>query len=198
MRPHALITLAFGLSSLLAAPLALAQSERYRFDPVHSQVLFFVDHLGFSRSMGRFTGLSGGFRYDPEDWSTASVEATIDVRSLWLGDAAWEKKMLSDDFFDAERFPEMRFVGDRLESTGAGRGRLHGTLTLLGVSRPVTIELVANRIGRHTYSMQYVAGFSATATLRRSDFGMRRLLPAVGDEVTIRLEVEGVRERGGE
>lgn len=180
---------------VLAAPSGVgAKPQEFRFDVTHAQVLFFVSHLGFSNPMGRFPGLSGGFTFDPEDWSVARVDATIDVGSLYLGDAAWQKKMLSDEFFDLKRYPQMRYVSERVERTGEGTGRVHGKLTLHGVTRPVVLELRLNRIGRHSFSLAYAAGFSATAKLRRSDFGMQRMLPAVGDEIDIRLEIEGLRK----
>ncbi len=173
---------------------ATAEPVRYRYDPVHTQVLFFADHLGFSNPMGRFTGVEGWVAFDPDDWSTAGCEATIAVDSLWMGDAAWEKKLRSDAFFDAKRHPRMRFACTRLERVADGRARLHGMLTLRGITRPVVLDLRINRIGRHSFSLAYVAGFSATGTIRRSDFGMKRLLPAVGDEVELRLEIEAIRE----
>lgn len=180
---------------LFASPIALARPADYVFDPVHSQVMFFADHLGFSYPMGRFAAPSGGFRFDPDDVAGSSVDATVAVATLDLGDAAWQRKMLSDDFLDAERHPVLRFVSERVEAIGDQRLRIHGQLTLRGVTRPVALEATINRVGRHTYSMQYIAGFSATATIKRSDFGITRLLPAVGDEVRIRLEIEGIRSK---
>lgn len=186
-------TLMLLLASLVPAPPASA-ADRYVLDRVHCQVLFFADHLRFSKQMGRFTGVSGWFTHDPDDWSGARVEAEIDIGSLWLGDAAWERKMLSDDFFDATAFPTARFVGERVEPTGADTARLHGSLTLRGVTRPLVLEITRNRVGRNTFSLKYTAGFSARATLRRSEFGMSRLPAAIGDEVELRLEIEGIRE----
>ena len=184
------------LAALLAPPGAAA--DTYRLEPIHCQVLFFADHLGFSRQMGRFTGVSGSFRFDPDDPASASVEAEIDVASLWLGDAAWERKVRSDDFFDAAQWPTMRYVSRRVEQLDDGRLRVDGELTLRGVTRPVTLDVRVNRVGRNSFTLQHRAGFSATATIRRSEFGMRRLLAAVGDEVEIRLEIEGVRVRRGD
>lgn len=180
---------------LLAPASAGAQVERYRLDPVHCQVLFFVDHLGFSTQIGRFPAVTGEITFDPEDWSSAAVEAEIEVASLYLGDAAWEKKMLSDDFFGAKRFPTMRFVSERVEKTGANTGIVHGRLTLRGVTRPLALELTVNRIGRNSFSLKHTAGFSARTRLTRSAFGMTRMKAAVGDEVEIRLEIEALRER---
>lgn len=183
-----------GSVALAAAAAAAAEPTVYRYDPVHTQVMFVADHLGFSRPVGRFVRVEGSLAFDPGDWSSARCEATIAVDSLVLGDEAWEKKVLSDAFLDARRHPTMRFVCERLERIDAKRGRLHGALTLRGVTRPVELDVRVNRIGRHTFSLAYVAGFSATGTIRRSDFGITRMLPAVGDEIGIRLEVEAIRE----
>ena len=180
--------------ALVVAP-ARGAPEQFTLDPVHCQVLFFVSHLGFSTQVGRFPGVSGTFRFDRDDWSGATAEATIEVSSLYLGDDAWEKKILSDDFLDVERHPRITFRSERIEPVDDKRARVTGALTLHGVTRPVTLDVRLNRIGRHSFSLKHAAGFSATAKLRRSEFGMRRLLPAVGDEIEIRLEIEGLRTK---
>ena len=188
------------IASLLALVLAAAPAAppegvpRYRYDPSHTQVWFVADHLGFSRPMGRFTKVEGWLAFDPEDWSSAGCDVTIPVDSLWLGDAAWEKKMLSDRFFDARRHPTMHFACTRFERAGDGRAKLTGELTLRGVTRPITLDVRVNRVGRHSFSLGYVAGFSATGKLERSDFGMTQLAAAVGDTVELKLEVEAIRE----
>jgi polyisoprenoid-binding protein YceI len=182
------------LAFLMAIAPARAEPVTYRLDPVHCQVLFFADHLGFSRQMGRFTGVRGTFAYDPDDPVAARADVEIDVASLWLGDADWEKKMRSRAFFDADRHPTMRFVATAFEPTGERTARLRGDLTLRGVTRPVELDVTINRIGRNTFNLKQTAGFSARGTLRRSDFGMSRLPAAIGDEVEIRLEIEGVAE----
>ena len=186
----------FLIAALLAvtpAPAAAAQAT-WRLDPVHCQVLFFADHLGFSRQMGRFTGVSGTIVLDPDDWTSGRVEAEIDVASLWLGDAAWERKMRSDDFFDAERFPTARFASERIEPTGESTARVHGTLTLHGIARPVVLDVTRNRIGRNTFNLKQTAGFSARTTLSRKAFGISRLPAAIADEVEVVLEIEAIRE----
>ena len=189
-RRAALVLLA---AAAFAAPAAAAPA-RWRLDPVHCQVLFFADHLGFSRQMGRFTGVSGTIEFDPDDWTAGRVEAEIDIASLWLGDAAWEKKMRSDDFFDAERFAVARFASERVEPTGESSARVHGTLTLRGVARPVVLDVTRNRIGRNTFNLKQTAGFSARTTLSRKAFGIARLPAAIADEVEVVLEIEAIRE----
>ncbi len=180
---------------LLAAPAATVMAaERYRFDAVHSQVQFRVDHLGFSESEGEFHDLRGDFRFDRDDWSRSGCDVRIGVASLDMDDAAWNRRMLGADWFDAARFPEMRFRCLTVERRDDTHGRIAGELTLRGITRPVTLDLRFNRAGIHKYSLKYTAGFRATTTIRRSDFGMARYLPEIGDEIHIRLDIEGQRE----
>ena len=185
-RLPALVAFAF------AAPAFAA--ETYRFDPVHTQVQFRVDHLGFSESEGEFHDLRGEFRFDRDDWAKSSCDVHIGVASLDMDDEAWNRKMLERDWFDVERFPEMRYRCLEVERLDDRRGRITGELTLRGITRPVTLDLQFNRAGVHKYSLKYSAGFMATTTIRRSDFGMARFLPDIGDRIDIRLDIEGQRE----
>lgn len=171
-----------------------ARADTYQFDPVHTEVLFFASHLGFSHTLGRFPAISGSFDYDPEHPDQAKVQAELAVDALYVGDDALRTKLLSDDFFDQRRHPTIRFTSTAVEAPDDKHLVISGNLELHGVTRPIRFEAAINRVGRHTFSMKYVAGFSATTTIKRSDYGMVRLLPAVGDEVEIRLEVEGIRQ----
>jgi len=186
------------ITPLLLATLALgsaAVARDYEFDRVHSQVSFELSHQGFSMSQGRFKGLSGGFSFNPKHWDKSTCDVHIDVRSVDMGDVAWSKKLLSKDWFDSARHPEIRFVCTRMEQTDDQHGKLHGELSLLGVSRPVTLDVTMNRIGMDKYALQHTAGFSATTRIRRSEFGMQRFIPDIGDEVNIRIEIEGPRRK---
>jgi len=173
---------------------AAATAAEYRFDTVHSQVQFQVWHLGFSRSEGEFHDLRGGFQFDPEHWDRSRCEVQIGVASLDLDDAAWNRKLLGKDWFDAQAHPEMQFRCTGMTQVENGHGRIDGELTLRGVTRPVSLEVTFNRAATHKYSLQFIAGFSATTSIKRSDFGMTSLLPEVGDDIEIRLEIEGIRE----
>ena len=174
---------------------AHAEVAHWRIDPVHTQVLFSVDHLGFSKPVGRFTGIAGTLAFDPEAPREVGCAIGIDARTLSFGDADWDAKVRSDAFLDAAKHPSIRFACERYEPESPRSGRLFGTLTVRGRARPVALDVTINRIGRNSYSLKQVAGFSATATLRRSEFGLRRMLPAVGDELSVRVEVEAIRTR---
>ena len=178
---------------LITTGAANAAPVDYRFDPVHSHLQFAADHMGFSTSIGRFTRWQGEFRYDPDDASANRVQVTIDISSLELGDANWNRTMLGRKWFDAERYPQARFVGARFEPVDATRARLHGELTIKGNTQPLTLDVRINRIGTHPYTLKATAGFSATATLSRSAFGLKSLEGTLADAVEIRIEVEGQR-----
>ena len=98
--------------------------------------------------------------------------------------------MRSADFFDVEQFPAMTFKSTKLEKTGETTGKLHGDLTILGTTKPITLDLTLNQAGIHPMSEEPHVGFSATGSIKRSEFGMIYGVPAVGDDVHIIIEVE--------
>ena len=186
-----------GLLVLLAwAGCAQAARETYALDPVHTRVAFQVSHAGFSRPIASFSQVRGELAFDEADWRTATLEARIPIATLDLGDADWQKRILDRSFFDAARYPEARFVSTQVTPVDATHARVTGDLSLHGVTKPVTLEVTLNALRRHPLTFRRTAGFSATGTLRRSDFGMDAWKSVVGDEVTLIIEVEA--QRGGD
>jgi polyisoprenoid-binding protein YceI len=184
------------LAVCLAQPTAAAAPQEFVIDPVHTRVAFQVSHAGFSNPIGSFSGAQGELRFDPDDWSTAEVRVRIPIASLDLGDGEWRKRILDRTFFDAERFPEARFRSLRVERIDAIRGMLHGELSLHGVTRPLSLDFTFNALKRHPLTFKRTAGFSASGTLRRSEFGMNAWKHLVGDEVRLIIEAEAVRGHG--
>ncbi|HEX7917279.1 YceI family protein [Rudaea sp.] len=179
----------------LAAPAAaLAAAHDYRLDNVHTQVTASASHLGFSQPGGRLHVTGGWFRFDPDDWSTAQVDVTIDATSIDFGNAAWNDKLRSREFLDVAHHPTARFVADKVEKIGEKTGVAHGKLTLLGLTRPLDLAITLNRVAVHAFTFKWTAGFQASAQFKRSDFRMTKYLPDVGDEVSIRIEAEGIRD----
>jgi polyisoprenoid-binding protein YceI len=185
---------------LLAVPALLAASgaasaspSDYRFYMAHTQIFFSVSHLNYSHPMGRMHVKGGYFSFDPDDWSSAKVDVTIDIASLDMGDEAWSNKMRSA-FFDVTTYPTAHYVSTKVEKTGERTGVVHGNLTLLGKTHPVDLQLTFNRAAADGYSMRFIAGFAATAAFKRSTFGMTRSLPDNGDDVSIHIEAEGIRD----
>jgi polyisoprenoid-binding protein YceI len=170
-----------------------AQASDFKFDPVHTQVFFSISHVGYSHSTGRVAVKSGFFSFDDGDWSKSKVDVTIDIASLDMGNSGWSDKLKSS-FFDASTYPTAHYVSKSVQKTGEKTGIVHGELTLLGKTVPVDLQLTFNRAGVDGYTMRYIAGFSANATLKRSAFGMTRSDKDIGDDVTIHMEVEGDRD----
>lgn len=178
---------------LAASTAAFAGPSDYRFYMAHTQIFFSVSHLNYSHPVGRMHVRGGYFSFDPDDWSSAKVDATIDIASLDMGDNAWNDK-LRTAFFDMSTYPTAHYVSTKVEKTGEKTGVVHGNLTLLGKTHPVDLQVTFNRAGADGYSLRYIAGFSATAAFKRSTWGMTRAIPDNGDDVTLHLEVEGIRD----
>jgi polyisoprenoid-binding protein YceI len=176
---------------------SLASASEFRFDTVHSQVFFSIDHQGYSHSTGRFAIKGGFFAFDNGDWSQSQVDATIDMASLDLGTASWSDKVKSA-YLDAGIYPTAHFISKSVEKTGEKTGVVHGELTMLGRKQPVDLQVTFNRTAVDGYTMRYIAGFSANATFKRSAFGLTRSAESIGDEVSVHIEVEGVRDGDAE
>lgn len=183
---------------VLAATLAQAQPADYALDPVHSRVVFTVDHIGLSKAIGTFAQPEGRLRFDAADWSSAEVDVRLDLRTLDLGEADWNRRMLRRDFFHAGRHPEARFVSQRIEPIDAERFLVHGELSLRGQAHPATMRVHFNGERRHPMTFRPTAGFSATLSLSRSALGMVAYPNVIGDAVEVAIEVEARRLRTGE
>ncbi len=180
--------------SLVAHAAGTDADHYYKFDKAHTQIIFFVDHLGFSKSEGEFLDFDGGFVFDPENPEDAKVHVIINANSVTMDDQKWTDHVKNADFFDVPTFPEIEFKSHSVSVLGDNFAEVTGDLTLLGVTKPVTLEVTYNKSGVHPYSKKFVAGFSATASLKRSDFDMVYGLPGIGNEVEIRIEVEGIKQ----
>lgn len=166
-------------------------AEKYELDRLHTQILFFVDHFGFSKSEGEFLDFEGHFTLDRKRMEDASVSIVIQTESIDMDDDKWNRKMRGKTWFNTDLHPTMEFNSTRVEDLGEGRFAVHGRLSILGSTRPVTLDMRLNRIGLNLASGKKTAGFSGGVVLRRSDFGMGSHLKYIGDEVEVRLEVEG-------
>ena len=184
---------------MCAATAGAAGPETYALDPVHTRVVFLVEHAGFSRAMGAISGSSGTLRFDRDDWRSAQLDATVPLTRLDLGDAKWNAAALASNLLDGKRHPEARFVSTQVEGVDAGHARICGELTLRGVTGPVCMDVTLNALKRHPLPpFRRTAGFSATATLSRKAFGIEAWPSVIGDEVTLLIETEAVRSRAGQ
>jgi polyisoprenoid-binding protein YceI len=189
------------LASLLAiAPtLAPAAPTAWNVDPVHSQVGFAVKHLVVSTVRGEFSKYSATILLDDADVTNSTVEAIIDVNSINTKVADRDAHLKSPDFFDAAKYPEMTFKSTKVAKAGEGKLKVTGDLTLHGVTKPVLLE-VATAPEVKGMKGETRSGFSATTKISRKEFGLawNKLIeagPAVGDEVTIAVDLEVVKNQ---
>lgn len=171
----------------------VAGATAYRIDPNHTEVIASWSHFGFSTPTARFGQADGVIVYAPGHPDRSSVRVTLPLSGLDSGIADLDRHLRGADFFDAERYPVITFVSTRVEEAAGDRTlRVFGDLTVHGVTRPVVLDVVLNRIGEHPLDRRAAIGFNASATLRRSDFGIGAYVPAVSDEIAIRITTEAV------
>lgn len=185
------------LCALVPALSARAEPSEWRLDHAHSQVFFTVSHLGFTEMLGQFRKFDAKLLFDPTDWTRSSVEATIDAASVDMNHEGLNEHLRNEDFFHVERFPTLSFRSTKVENLGGDRLRLHGELTLLGQTRPVSLDVRINKFGEHPMRKIPWVGFRAEGKIKRSDFGMKYALGPVGDEIGIIINLEAGGPPGG-
>lgn len=183
------------LPLLLALLPAAGHAETWRLDPVHTRVLFVVDHAGLSQALGTLSGAQGVLEFSPDDWTGARVELVLPLASLDLGDADWRERVLDGTFLAAGRHPQARFVSTGVTAIDPTHATVHGLLTLRGVEAAVDLDVQVNAVKRHPITQRRTAGFSATARIDRRDFGMNAWPNVVGRHVELRIEAEAILDR---
>ena len=177
-----------------SATLGLAAPEAYTLDPSHSQVVFAYDHLGFSTTYGMFSGFDGTIMFDKDDPAASSVELEIPVSSMITGWDARTEHFLSPDFFNAESAPTATFKSTSVEVTGDDTAKITGDLSVAGQSKPVTLDVTFNKAGMHPMQQKEWMGASASATIKRSDWGLGKFAPNVSDEVQLMISIEAAKD----
>lgn len=187
--------LAVVLGLCLAAAPALAAT--YEIDSDHTEVRFSWDHLGMSRQSGRFTKVSGSVEFDPAEPEASRVQVSIKAASLLTGIDPLDKQLRSADYFDIARYPVITFVSTAVRSVTDRTGEVTGDLSMMGITKPVTLRVVWNFAGEYplaaispNFQGKMAAGFSATTTIKRSEWGLDRSVPLISDEIRITIETE--------
>lgn len=175
-------------------------SGTYKLDPTHGSVIWKVTHLGLSHYTARFNKLDATITLDAAHPDQSTVVATIDPASVdtdypYPQNRDFNAELRDDErFFKVHQFPQITFKSTGIELTGDHAGKITGDLTLLGVTRSVTLDAVLNgTLAEHPYAKQPAVGFSAVTTVKRSDFGMDWGLPFVGDDVQVLIEAEFIK-----
>lgn len=181
-------SLAF-LTALFFAASAQA-ADVYKFDPNHTSVTWSAGHFGYSNPSGKFTDIDGTITIDEQNPQQSEVNVTVRTESLVTGLQKFDQHLKSKDFLDTDKFPNAKFVSTSVSPMGKTAAKVRGNLTLLGTTLPVTLDVKLNKIGIHPITQKKTVGFSATTSIKRSQFGMRYGLPGVPDMVKISIESE--------
>lgn len=188
-------TLALGSAPVFAQSALDVPAGTYKLDPRHASLTWKVSHMGLSNYTARFSKLEGTLVFDPKDPAKSSVTATVDPASVRTDHATpkdFDQELREDPrFFKVAKFPEIKFVSTKVETTGDKTGRITGDLTFMGVTKPVTLDATFNgSFKEHPMTKKPALGFSATGKVKRSEFGLDALVPFVGDDVSLSIEAE--------
>lgn len=175
--------------ALMAAPTVYAALEHYTIDPAHTFVNWQISHFGYSSPTGKWYA-NGTLDLDKDKPQDSKANVTIDVNSMVTGISKLDEHLRSEEFFDTAKYPTATFVSDKITLTGKDSADVQGMLTVRGVTKPVTLKVKLNKHDMNPMTNKMTAGFSATAEIKRSDFGMKAFLPGLGDNVKLMIEVE--------
>jgi polyisoprenoid-binding protein YceI len=185
---------AVALFAAAASP-AFAEGVAYRIDPNHTVVLATWNHFGYSNPSANFGGATGTIVYDAAAPGKSSVEVVLPMSGLDTFVPKLDEHLKTADFFDAAKYPQATFRSTGVKALGEGRLEITGTLDLHGVQAPVVLDAKLNNAGAREGDRPAKIGFDATATLKRSDFGITKYVPMVGDEIALRITTEAAEEK---
>jgi polyisoprenoid-binding protein YceI len=185
------ILAALALSS--ATFCASAAPETYVIDGNHSLPTFEYNHMGLSTASGRFGGTKGTITLDLEK-KAGAADIAIDVNSVVTGVAKLDEHLKSKDFFEADKYPTITFKSSKFTFEGDKLAKVAGDLTIHGVTKPVALKVTSFVCKEHPVKKTPACGADATTVIKRSEFGVGAYVPAVGDEVTLRIQVEAQKQ----
>jgi polyisoprenoid-binding protein YceI len=187
--------LALGIALVLAsAPL---YATTYTFEPGHTQGVVRWNHLGFANPTAHFAMVEGSLDFDQAAIVKSSVTVTIPLSALSTGVPDLDDDFRSADFFEFAKFPRATFKSTKVEKNGeSGRLKVTGDLNLHGITKPIVLDVIVNKIGINPRNKVATVGFEATAMLKRSDFGLGRYVPQVSDQIELQITAEAAEARG--
>ena len=184
---------------VLCASLTTAHAaDRYSLDPEHTTVAFLIDHVGYAKTLGLFTDVSGSFTFDQDTGTVTDILITVGTASVNSANEARDKHVRSKDFLNVSKFPEMTFNAPTARVDEDGAGEISGALTLLGMTQPLTLTVQLNKADDYPFGhKRFTLGVSASGSLDRSaygmDYGVANAL--VGDQVDLILETEAIQDK---
>lgn len=197
----AAVSLLFAAAPAIANPLADVPAGVYKVDPAHNSVTWRVSHLGLSNYTARFTSVEAAIEFDPAKTENSKLTVSIDPTSVKTDYPYSDKKnfdkVLAEDkiWFNASVHKTITFKSSKVEMTGPKTAKVTGDITLLGVTKPITLDATLNgAMKEQPFAKKPALGFSASGQIKRSEFGMSTYVPLVGDEVTLLIEAEFLKD----
>ena len=181
---------AFLCATLFYCSNIFASEWNYKLDPDHTTVDWKSNHFNFSSPSGKFSQIEGNLYFNEKKPTKSKVEAVITIANLTTGGKKFDEHLKSSDFFNAEKFPIATFKSTRIKMTGKNTAKIYGKLTLLGVEKIIRLDTRFNKVGINPVTKKKTAGFSATARIKRSEFGMKYGIPSISDDLKLQIEVE--------
>ena len=186
------LTAALILATVAAAP-ALAAPETFAVDSTHTFPRFSYNHLGYSIQMSRFDKATGTVTLDKAA-KAAAVDIVIDTKSVNTGSATFNEHIQGEDYLDTAKYPTATFKSTKVNFEGDKPASIEGNLTLKGITKPVTLTVTSFHAMPHPMVKKDAIGANATTKVKRTDFNMGKNAPYVGDEVTIDIAIEAVKQ----
>lgn len=174
---------------------AHVESGTYMVEPEHTRVLWSVSHMGFTTYYGEFTHASGTLELSSKDPAASKLEVHIPVDAVSTPNGKLTGELKGDQWFDAQKYPEIVFKATQVTVTGRGNARVSGELTMHGVTKPVVLSVRFHGAGINPLDKKYTVGFEVSGRVRRSDYGIKTYVPLIGDEVV--LTISAAFERQG-
>jgi polyisoprenoid-binding protein YceI len=159
----------------------------YKLEPYHSQVVFALDHMGFSIFRGSFSPASGSLSIDPSNPTGAKLSVSVPIASVQTSNAKLNEELVSADWFDAAKFPDATFVSTRVMLGPENTALVDGNLTIHGVTRPERMQVHFHGAGTNPLDKALTAGFDARLSIKRSDYGVTKYVPLVSDRVEMTI-----------
>lgn len=165
----------------------------YLLDKKHATLLFKVNHMGLSDFVGRFNEFDAELNFNAENLEQSSLKATVNVASVDVNNASFEETLRSVWWFNTSKYPQAQFISTSAKKISENLAIFSGDLTFMGVTKPLEIRVTFNGGGVNKLNMKYTLGFKVEAEFNRSDFGLSRFIPAVGDKVSLEAHAEFTR-----
>lgn len=182
--------LTLGLAVASIATVSFAKPVSYTIDPTHTATVFTWNHFGFSTPSGNFTDIQGKIVFDDKNPSKSSVNVVIPVSSINTNVKALDEHLKAADFFDAAKYPTIRFTSTKVETKDNKNYKITGHLTIKDVTKPVVLNAVLNKQAEHPMLKVPAIGFNATTEFDRSAFNVGGYVPNVGDKITVNITTE--------